>query len=79
MFCLQRNSLPFTNVNYLPSDCTSVPSEAYVAKLAQRFEKLAQQILWEWVKNMLFLNNLANFYPKLMNLAQDPLQFCQIW
>ena len=33
------------------------PLRPYVAKLAQHFEKLAQQILWEWVKKMLFLDN----------------------
>ena len=56
-----------------------LPLRLYVAKLVQHFEKLAQQILKEWVKKMLFLDNLANFQPKLMILAQEPLQFCQIW
>ena len=37
------------------------PLRPYVAKLAQHFEKLAEQILWEWVKKMPFLDNLANF------------------
>ena len=55
------------------------PLRPYVAKLAQHFEKLTQQILWEWVKKMLFLDNLANFQPKLMIVVQEPLQFCQIW
>ena len=42
--------------------CESViPQRLYVAKLAQQFEKLAQQILWEWVEKMRFLDNLANF------------------
>ena len=55
------------------------PLRPYVPKLAQHFEKLAQQILWKWVKKMLFLDNLANFKPKLMILVQEPLQFWQIW
>ena len=37
------------------------PLRPYVAKLAQHFDKLAQQILWELVKKMLFLDNLAKF------------------
>ena len=55
------------------------PLRPYGAKLTQYCDKSAQQILWEWVKKMLFLDNLANFQPKLMILAQEPLQFCQIW
>ena len=55
------------------------PLRPYVAKLAQHFEKLAQQILCEWVKKMLLLYHLANFQPKLVILAQESLQFYQIW
>ena len=53
----------------------SVPFRPYVVKLAQHFEKLAQQILREWVKKMHFLDNLANFQLKLMILTQEPLCF----
>ena len=37
------------------------PLRPYVAKLAQHFEKLAQRTLWERVKRMIFLDNLAHF------------------
>ena len=50
----------------------SVPFMPYVTKLAQHFEKLAQQTLWKWIKNTFFLDNLANFQPKLIILAQVP-------
>ena len=30
------------------------PLRPYVVKLAQHFEKLSQQILWEWVKKNAF-------------------------
>ena len=39
------------------------PLMLYVAKLAQHFGKLAQQILWKCVKKMLFLVSWANFHP----------------
>ena len=39
------------------------PLRPYVAKLAQHFGELAQQILWKGVKKMLVLDNLSNFQP----------------
>ena len=49
-------------------------------KLAQHFEKLAQQILWKWVKQVAFSWFLAIFQPyMLMILVQETLQLdCQI-
>ena len=40
-------------------------------KLAQHFEKLAEQILQNLVKNRLSFDDLANFQPKLLNLVQE--------
>ena len=56
-----------------------VPLRLYVAKLVQHFEKLTQWILWEWVKKDAYSWQCSDFQPKLVILAQEPLQFCQIW
>ena len=48
----------------------SVPFKAL--QLAQVLEKLAQQILWQCVKKMLFLGKSAYFQQKLEILAQRP-------
>ena len=40
------------------------PQKLFVAKLAQHFEKLAQQILWEWVKEDAFSWQFSQFSAK---------------
>ena len=46
------------------------PLRPYGTQLAQVLEKLAQQILWQCVKKMLFLGKSAYFQQKLEILAQ---------
>ena len=50
------------------------PLRPYGAQLAQVLEKLAQHILWQCVKKMLFLGKSAYFQQKLEILAQWPSQ-----
>ena len=59
----------WANASFPPNDwqkCSSVFSlRPYGAQLAQVLEKLAQQILWQCVKKMLFLCKSAYFQQKL--------------
>ena len=55
------------------------PLKLYGTKLVKLFENMTQLVLLEWVKKMVFLDNLNHFQPKLMILVQEPLQFYRIW